>query len=168
MLVTQVSDRAGLVTPVREIVAMARARGVDTVVDAAHGVAMLDFHMDDLGADFVAWSAHEWTSAPLGTGAMFIRRKRLADIGPAYGNDLLDDGDINTRVPEGTINFAALLTIPIAVDCSFAVGPAAKESTCAGCGTAGSLACATYRASRWRCRTLLPLLHHPPAFAGRA
>jgi selenocysteine lyase/cysteine desulfurase len=34
MPVTQVSNKTGLVTPVREIVAMARARGVDTVVDA--------------------------------------------------------------------------------------------------------------------------------------
>jgi selenocysteine lyase/cysteine desulfurase len=50
LLVTQVSNRTGLVTPVREIVAMARERGVDTVVDVAHGVACLDFKLDDLGS----------------------------------------------------------------------------------------------------------------------
>jgi selenocysteine lyase/cysteine desulfurase len=55
LLVTQVSNRTGLVTPVREIVAMARARGVDTIVDAAHGIACLDFQLEDLGADFVGW-----------------------------------------------------------------------------------------------------------------
>ena len=31
LLVTQVSNRTGLVTPVKEIVAMARAKGVDTI-----------------------------------------------------------------------------------------------------------------------------------------
>ena len=77
LLVTQVSNRTGLVTPVREIVAMARQRGGDTVVDAAHGIACLDFKIDDLGADFVGWSVHKWTSAPLGTGAMYIRRSRI-------------------------------------------------------------------------------------------
>ncbi len=127
LLVTQVSNRTGLVTPVREIVAMARARGVDTIVDAAHGVACLDFQLDDLGADFVGWSVHKWTSAPLGTGAMYIRKSRLADIDIALGNHTGPADDINTRVPAGTVNFPAVMTIPTAVDFHFAVGGAAKE-----------------------------------------
>ena len=127
LLVTLISHRTGLITPVREIVAMARARGVDTIVDIAHGVALLDFQLADLGADFAGWSVHKWTSAPLGTGAMYIRKSRLADIDPAFGNFVVDAGDINARVPEGTINFANLLTIPKAVEFHFAVGAAAKE-----------------------------------------
>jgi selenocysteine lyase/cysteine desulfurase len=38
---------------------MARQRSVDTVVDAAYGIASLDFMLDDLGADFVGWSVHK-------------------------------------------------------------------------------------------------------------
>ena len=127
LLVTQVSNRTGLVTPVREIVAMARARGVDTVVDIAHGVACLDFQIADLDCDFAGWSVHKWTSAPLGTGAMYIRRSRLADIDIGFGNRNLPADDINTRLPAGTLNFPAVLTIPTAVDFHFAVGAAAKE-----------------------------------------
>ncbi len=127
LLLTQVSNRTGLVTPVREIVTMARARGVDTVVDAAHGVACLDFKLNDLGADFVGWSVHKWTSAPLGTGAMYIRRSRIADIEVAYDNHDDAADDVAARVPPGTIDFAAVLSIPTAVDFHFAVGAAAKE-----------------------------------------
>ena len=127
LLVTLISHRTGLITPVREIVAMARARGVDTIVDIAHGVALLDFQLADLGCDFAGWSVHKWTSAPLGTGALYIRKSRLADIEPAFGNFVVDAGDINARVPEGTVNFANLLTIPKAVEFHFAVGAAAKE-----------------------------------------
>ena len=126
LLVTQVSNKTGLVTPVKEIVAMARARGVDTIVDIAHGVACLDFQLDDLGADFAGWSVHKWTSAPLGTGAMYIRQSRLGDIDIAFGSPMPAD-DINARVPPGTVNFAAVQTIPTAVDFHFAVGGAAKE-----------------------------------------
>ncbi len=126
LLVTMISHRTGLVTPVREIVAMARERGVDTIVDAAHAVACLDFQLADLGADFVGWSVHKWTSAPLGTGAFYIRKSRLGDIAPAFGNPAAPE-DINGRVPAGTINFANILTIPAAVDFHFAVGGAAKE-----------------------------------------
>lgn len=127
LLVTQVSNRTGLVTPVKEIVSMARARGVDTIVDAAHGVACLDFQVPDLGADFVGWSVHKWTSAPLGTGAMYIRRSRLADISLADDVHDVPADDISSRVPAGTVNFAAVLSIPVAVDFHFAVGGSAKE-----------------------------------------
>ena len=127
LLVTQVSNKTGLVTPVRDIVAMARARGVDTVVDAAHGVACLDFQIGDLGADFVGWSVHKWTSAPLGTGAMYIRRERLQDIDPAPDQPDPDPHDITARTPAGTVDFAAVTTIPVAVDFHFAVGARAKE-----------------------------------------
>ncbi|WDF70935.1 aminotransferase class V-fold PLP-dependent enzyme [Novosphingobium sp. KACC 22771] len=127
MVVTQVSNRTGLVTPVREIVAMARARGVDTVVDAAHGVACLDFQISDLGADFVGWSVHKWTSAPLGTGAFYIRKSRLVDIDVAATHRDADPADITSRLPSATVNFAAVLAIPKAVEFHFAIGAAAKE-----------------------------------------
>jgi selenocysteine lyase/cysteine desulfurase len=127
LLLTQVSNRTGLVTPVREIVAMARARGVDTIVDIAHGVACLDFKIDDLGADFAGWSVHKWTSAPLGTGALYIRKSRIADIDIAYDDHEVDPQSLAARVPAGTVNFAAVLSIPTAVDFHFAVGAAAKE-----------------------------------------
>ena len=126
LLVTQISNRTGLVTPVKEIVAMARARGVDTIVDAAHAIALLDFQLDDLGADFVGWSVHKWTSAPLGTGAMFIRKSRLADIDIAYENFTLSPDSIVAREPAGTLSFPAVMTIPTAVDFHFAVGAAPK------------------------------------------
>ena len=127
LLVTQVSNKTGLVTPVREIVAMARARGVDTVVDAAHGVACLDFQIEDLGADFVGWSVHKWTGAPLGVGALYIRRSRLADIDPAADQPEADPRDVTTRAPAGTVNFATVMTIPVAVDFHFAIGARNKE-----------------------------------------
>ncbi len=127
MLATMVSHRTGLVTPIREIVAMARARGVDTVCDIAHAVACLDFQLADIGCDFAGWSVHKWTSAPLGTGALYIRKSRLADIDIAYENVHVPADNINARVPAGTSNFAAVLTIPAAVDFHFAVGAAAKE-----------------------------------------
>ena len=127
LLVTHISHRTGLVTPVREIVAMARARGVDTIVDAAHSVGLLDFRMDDLGADFVGWSVHKWTCAPLGLGAIYIRRDRLGDIAPSYDSMGLPETEIAARVPAGNSTFSVAMTIPAAVAFHNAVGAAAKE-----------------------------------------
>ena len=62
LLVTQVSNRTGLVTPVREIVAMARARGVDTIVDAAHGIDCLDYQLEDLAP--TSWAGRSTSGRP--------------------------------------------------------------------------------------------------------
>lgn len=128
LLITHVSNRTGLVTPVREIVAMARARGVDTIVDAAHGIGCLDVTLPDFDADFVGWSMHKWLAAPLGTGAVYVRRSRLHDMEVAFDNHEIPESDIRARIPAGTINFAAAMTIPNAIDFHRAVGPAAKEA----------------------------------------
>ncbi len=127
LLLTHVSNRTGLVTPVREVVAMARSRGVDTIVDAAHGIGCLDITLPDFGADFVGWSMHKWLAAPLGTGAVYVRKSRLHDLEVAYDNHEIPESDIRARVPSGTINFAAAMTIPAAIDFHRKVGSAAKE-----------------------------------------
>lgn len=127
LLVTHVSNRTGLVVPVKEIVAMARARGVDTVLDSAHAVGCIDFTLPDTGADFIGWSMHKWLAAPLGLGAVYIRKARLDAIDVSYDNHELPANDVRARVPAGTINFAAALTIPSAIAFHRAVGPAAKE-----------------------------------------
>ncbi len=127
LLCTLVSHRTGLITPMKKIVAMARARGVDTVCDIAHGVACLDFTLPDLDCDFAAWSVHKWTMAPLGLGAMYIRKSRIDSIDVSYDSHTLPDHDITARVPSGVTNYPAILTIPAAVDFHYAVGAAAKE-----------------------------------------
>src|SRR4029079_16615720 len=53
VLLTHLSHRTGLVLPIAEIVGMARERGIDALVDAAHSVGQLDFHLPDLKADFI-------------------------------------------------------------------------------------------------------------------
>ena len=127
MLVTQVSHRTGLVTPAKQIVAMARKRGVDCIVDIAHGVACLDFTLPDLDCDFAAWSVHKWTMAPLGLGAMYIRKSRIDDIDVSYDSHGVPDPDITARVPSGVNNYPAILTIPAAVDFYHATGGKVRE-----------------------------------------
>ncbi len=80
-----------------------------------------------LGCDFAGWSVHKWTAAPLGTGAMYIRKSRIDDIDIAYDNHEAPPHDVAARVPAGTVDFAAILTIPAAAEFHFAVGGAAKE-----------------------------------------
>lgn len=127
LLVTHLSNRTGLVTPVREIVAMARARGVDTIVDAAQTIGHVDFTLADLDADFVGFSLHKWLCAPIGTGAIWIRRSRLADIEPCMGSTMFPGDDTRSRTSVGTVNFAATLTVPKAIAVHNRIGGARKQ-----------------------------------------
>jgi selenocysteine lyase/cysteine desulfurase len=127
VLLTQVSHRTGLVLPVAEIARLARARGIDAIVDAAHGVGQLDFQLPALEADFVGLNLHKWIGAPLGVGALYIRKGRVADIDadPAEGPSPSDD--IRTRVHTGTVDYAAQLALPAALAFQQAIGGGPRE-----------------------------------------
>ena len=126
VLLTQVSHRHGLVLPVAEIVERARARGIDVIVDAAHGFGQIDYAVPDLKADFVGINLHKWIGAPVGVGAMYVRKGRVADLDPYMGET--DDGRVGSRVHTGTVNFAAYLALPEAIALHQRVGVANKQA----------------------------------------
>jgi len=127
VLLTHLSHRTGLVLPIAEIVGMARERGIDALVDAAHSVGQLDFHLPDLKADFIGMNLHKWIGAPLGVGAIFIRRGRIGAVAidPA---EKPPSADIITRVHTGTPDYAAQLTVPVALQFQAAIGGARRAA----------------------------------------
>jgi isopenicillin-N epimerase len=127
LLLTHVSHRTGLVMPVSEIAAMARKRGVDVVLDAAHSWGQIDFKVSDLGVDFIGFNLHKWIGAPLGVGFMYIAQSRLKDIDRAMADEDWPVDDIRSRVHTGTSNFASLLTVPSALSLHAQIGSYAKE-----------------------------------------
>lgn len=128
VLLTHVSHRTGLVPPVREIAAMARERGADVILDAAHSWGQIDFGPRDLGIPFVGFNLHKWIGNPQGAGVIYIAADRLDAIDPHMGDRDWDQDDIRARVHTGTQNMAAWLTVPAALDFHDAIGPAAKEA----------------------------------------
>ncbi|WP_149194589.1 aminotransferase class V-fold PLP-dependent enzyme [Luteimonas suaedae] len=127
MLLTHVSHRNGLVLPVRELTEMARASDVDVIVDAAHSWGQLDFNLPELGADFAGINLHKWIGAPVGAGALYIRRPRIGDIDP-YMGEPDPHGAIHARIHTGTANFAAYMALPTALELHQRIGPAHKEA----------------------------------------
>ena len=58
MYVSHITSEMGLLLPVEEIVAHARAEGLTTIVDGAHAPGHVDLDLDALGADFYAGTCH--------------------------------------------------------------------------------------------------------------
>lgn len=128
LLLTHIRHRTGLVIPVAEVAAMARARGVDVIVDAAHSWGQVDFQVKDLGADFVGFNLHKWIGAPLGVGFLYIRKDRIADIDRDMGDEDWPEADVRSRVHTGTVNFAAVLAVPQSIALHEEIGAARKQA----------------------------------------
>ena len=63
VLLTHVSNRNGLVLPVREIADMARRYEADVILDSAQAVGLLSVDVAALGIDFMGFSLHKWVAA---------------------------------------------------------------------------------------------------------
>jgi isopenicillin-N epimerase len=127
LLLTHCNNKTGLILPVREIVELARSRGVDVVLDAAHSFGQVPLSLPDLGVDFIGLNLHKWIGAPVGAGVMYIRESRLDAIDRAHG----DDGPLNridSRIHTGTSDFATIMTIPDALDFQQSIGIANKAA----------------------------------------
>src|SRR4026207_921970 len=72
----------GQITPVKEVCEMARAKGIETIVDGAHSFAQFDFRQKDLGCDYFGTSLHKWLHAPKGTGLLYVKRDKIEKLWP--------------------------------------------------------------------------------------
>ncbi len=128
LLLTHCNNKTGLILPVRDVAALAKARGVDVVVDAAHSFGQLPLTMADMGADFVGLNLHKWLGAPLGAGALYIREGRLDAIDLAHADESAPRTSIDSRIHTGTTPFATIMTIPDALDFQASIGVPQKAA----------------------------------------
>jgi selenocysteine lyase/cysteine desulfurase len=91
LMVCQVVNITGQVLPVAKIAAMARGKGVRVLVDGAHAFGQLEFTIPELGGDYYGASLHKWLGCPLGAGILWLRKDRIAELWPLFGNQAPDD-----------------------------------------------------------------------------
>jgi len=80
--ICHITNLTGQLFPVRDIARMARARGIQTIVDGAHAFAHFPFKVSDLECDYYGCSLHKWLLAPVGTGFLYVRRENIAKLWP--------------------------------------------------------------------------------------
>jgi len=85
LMFCHVTYTTGQIFPVGNICRMARARGIETVVDGAHGFAHFPFKRDDLDCDYYGTSLHKWLTAPIGTGFLYVRKEKIPSLWPLFG-----------------------------------------------------------------------------------
>jgi cysteine desulfurase / selenocysteine lyase len=130
LAVTQVSNALGTVTPLPEIIGLARARGIPVLVDGAQGAPHLGVDVRTLGADFYVLSGHK-VYGPTGIGVLWGRREHLEAMPPWQGGgDMIRTvtferstwADLPHKFEAGTPHIAGAIGLAAALDYVTAVG----------------------------------------------
>jgi len=118
----------GQITPVKAVCEMARARGVETIIDGAHSFAQFYFKQADLNCDYFGTSLHKWLYAPKGTGMLYVKRDKIAKIWPLFASEEKQKADIRKFEEVGTHSAAPRLAIGEALLFHNGVGGQRKEA----------------------------------------
>lgn len=81
-IIDHIVSRTGLVFPIKRIVQELAKRGVETLVDGAHGPGQVKVDLHDIGAAYYTTSCHKWMCAPRGVGFMWARQDRITRLKP--------------------------------------------------------------------------------------
>jgi isopenicillin-N epimerase len=127
ILVSHQINLTGQIVPVKKVCEMARARGIDTIVDGAHAFAQFDFKRDDLQCDYYGTSLHKWLYAPKGTGLLYVKKDKIAKVWALMASEDKNRNDIRKFEEIGTHSAAMRLAIGEAVLFHRAIGGKRKE-----------------------------------------
>ena len=116
--VSHITSETGLLLPVEEIVARARAEGLTTIVDGAHAPGHVELDLEALGADFYAGNCHKWLCAPKGAGFLHVSSRWQEQVeGPIVSWGHTEPSSFLSRTErQGTRDPAAYLSVPDAIE----------------------------------------------------
>ncbi|GBD32019.1 Cysteine desulfurase [bacterium HR33] len=119
-----VSNSLGTVNPVKELVSLARARGIPVLVDGAQAAPHYRVDVRDLGCDFYALSGHK-LFGPTGIGVLYGRAELLEEMPPYQGGgDMILSvsferttyAPIPAKFEAGTPHIAGVIGLGAAID----------------------------------------------------
>jgi cysteine desulfurase/selenocysteine lyase len=93
---SHVSNVLGTIVPVAEMTARIRAAGAVSLVDGAQAVPHMPVNVEELGADFYAWTGHK-ALGPTGIGVLHGRAEILEQMEPFMtGGDMIASVDFQS------------------------------------------------------------------------
>jgi len=128
ILISHQVNVTGQITPVKAVCEMARAKGIETIVDGAHSFAQFDFKQKDLACDYFGTSLHKWLYAPKGTGLLYVKRDKIEKLWPLMAAETKQVKDIRKFEEVGTHSAAPRLAIGEAMLFHHSMGGKRKEA----------------------------------------
>lgn len=135
--ITHVSNVLGVMTPYRKIIDRAKSFGATCVMDCAQSVPHMQVNVQELSADFVAFSGHK-LYAPYGIGVLWGKADKLNEMPPFLtGGEMIDAvteqeatwAEIPQKFEAGTQNAGGAIGLAEAIRWMQSVGMETIENT---------------------------------------
>jgi cysteine desulfurase/selenocysteine lyase len=128
--IAHMSNALGTVNPVREIVALAHARGVPVLLDGSQAAYHMPVDVQAIGCDFYAATGHK-LYGPTGIGFLYGKAERLDAMPPFMGGgDMIRSvsfakstwNDLPHKFEAGTPDISGAVGLGVALDYITAIG----------------------------------------------
>lgn len=106
-----VNNETGVVHPLKEIAEITQRKGLLFFTDATQAIGKIDFNLQTVAADMIAFSAHK-IYGPKGCGALYVRRKnpRVSLVAQMSG------GGQEKGLRSGTLNVPGIVGLGAAIE----------------------------------------------------
>jgi cysteine desulfurase/selenocysteine lyase len=106
LAITHVSNTLGVINPVKELIKIAKEKGLIVLIDGAQSVPHMKVNVQELGADFFVFSGHK-VYAPTGVGILWMNKKWIPNLklAKAGGGTIKTVTFEKTEYAEGTLRF---------------------------------------------------------------
>src|SRR5215203_2560899 len=130
--ITHMSNMLGTLVPVKEVVKLAKARGIPVLVDGSQGAVHLDVDVQDIGCDFYVFTGHK-LYGPSGVGVLWGKYEHLEAMPPFNGGgemirevfeDRITYGDPPHRFEAGTPAIVQAIGLGASIDYVNSIGKA--------------------------------------------
>ncbi len=115
LVIDHVTSRTALILPVKRIIEVCRARGVDVLVDGAHAPGMLELDIEGLGAAYYTGNLHKWVCAPKGAAFLWVDPSRQPEVHPAPVSHFYEEGFAKEFSWQGTRDMTAWYAVGRAI-----------------------------------------------------
>ena len=122
IFISQITSPTAIIFPVKEIVDLAKNKGILTIIDGAHVPGHIDLNIHSLGCDFFTGAIHKWLCGPKGSSFLFVKKSHQDWVKPIiyswgkHGNDPGPTEFLQDFQWQGTRDMSSFLTIPKAMD----------------------------------------------------
>ena len=123
---THITNLTGQILPIREVMRIARPRGIEVIVDGAHAFAHFPFTRDELDCDYYGTSLHKWMHAPIGAGFLYVRKEKIAKLWPMMAAAKERDTNIRKFEEIGTHPQANFNAVSVAITFHRGIGAERK------------------------------------------